>query len=110
MAKRNEYIEYLLEQLAGLGVLRAKAMFGGYGFYCDEIFFAIVVNDILYIKADSQSKEEFTLLGLTPFSYYKKDGTAQSMAYYPLPDSTLEEQEEMMIWAKKGIAAALRKR
>ncbi|MBY0445648.1 MAG: TfoX/Sxy family protein, partial [Burkholderiales bacterium] len=40
MAKRNEYIEHLLDQLAPLGLLRAKAMFGGYGFYCDEIFFA----------------------------------------------------------------------
>ncbi|MDW5415415.1 TfoX/Sxy family protein [Iodobacter sp. CM08] len=110
MAKRNQYVEYLLEQLADLGTLRAKAMFGGYGFYCDEIFFAIVVNDILYIKADAQSKEEFTRLGLAPFSYHKKDGTPQSMAYYPPPDTALEEPEEMIIWAKKGIAAALRQR
>jgi DNA transformation protein and related proteins len=109
MAKRNEYIEYLLEQLAPLGQLRAKAMFGGYGFYCEEKFFAIVVDDILYIKADAESKADFTKLGLKPFSYSKKNGTEQSMAYYPLPEEALEDAQEMMFWAKKGIAAALRK-
>ncbi len=109
MAKRNEYIEYLLEQLAALGLLRAKAMFGGYGLYCDEIFFAIVVNDILYIKADAESKADFTDLGLKPFSYSKKDGSEQSMAYYPLPEEALEDAQELIFWSKKGIAAALRK-
>lgn len=110
MPKRNEFVEFLLEQLAPLGTLRAKAMFGGYGIYCDEIFFAIVAGDILYIKADEQSKAEFTCLGLIPFSYSKKDGSVQSMAYYPLPEEALEEAESMMFWARKGIAAALRKR
>jgi DNA transformation protein and related proteins len=109
MAKKNEYVEYLLEQLAPLGTLRAKAMFGGYGFYCDEIFFAIVVSDILYIKADAKSKADFSSLGLKPFSYSKKDGSQQSMAYYPLPEEALEDAQEMIFWAKKGIAAALRK-
>jgi DNA transformation protein len=36
--------------------------------------------------------------------------SVQGMAYYPPPDSALEEQEEIVIWAKKGIAAALRQR
>ncbi|AZN37256.1 TfoX/Sxy family protein [Iodobacter ciconiae] len=110
MAKRSEYIEYLSEQLAELGTLRTKAMFGGYGIYCDEIFFAIVVNDNLYIKADATSKADFSDLGLKPFTYSKKDGSQQSMAYYPLPEEALDDTQTMIFWARKGIAAALRKR
>ncbi|AMC36403.1 TfoX/Sxy family protein [Janthinobacterium sp. B9-8] len=63
MAKRSEYVAYLLELLAPMGTLRAKAMFSGYGLYCDEIFFAIVADDILYIKTDAESKADFCKLG-----------------------------------------------
>ena len=34
-------------------------MFGGWGFYCDDLFFAIVADDTLYLKADADSAEHF---------------------------------------------------
>ncbi len=33
MKKSNEFIEYLLELLQGVGEVKARAMFGGYGLY-----------------------------------------------------------------------------
>jgi DNA transformation protein and related proteins len=108
--RQPEYLTLLLEQLSPLGALRARAMFGGYGLYCDELFFAIVVDEILYLKADSESKSDFEMLGLLPFSYAMKDGRLQTMAYYPLPDVALDDDAALQQWAKKGIAAALRAR
>ena len=42
MAVSRDYLQYVLEQLAGLGELRSRRMFGGAGLYCAEVFFAIV--------------------------------------------------------------------
>ena len=110
MKRQPEYLTLLLEQLSPLGALRARAMFGGYGLYCDELFFAIVVDEILYLKADAESKSDFEALGLLPFSYAMKDGRIQTMAYYPLPEDALDDDVALRQWAKKGIAAALRAR
>ena len=41
MPRKNEFVEYLSEMLQPLGVIRVKWMFGGWGFYADERFFAI---------------------------------------------------------------------
>lgn len=108
MAKRSEYVDYLLGELAPLGALRAKAMFGGFGVYCDELFFAIVIDDVLYVKVDDLNRSRFVDAQLAPFSYAMKDGRQQTMSYYPLPEAALETPSELITWAKEGLASALR--
>ena len=49
MATSRQTIDHLLEQLAPLDV-RAKAMFGEYGFYCDEVFVGLVCDYTVYLK------------------------------------------------------------
>jgi DNA transformation protein len=66
-----EIVQHALELFAPLGSLRTKAMFGGWGFYCDDLFFALVAEDTLYLKADAQSialfKEASNNLGVRSF-------------------------------------------
>lgn len=108
MPRRSEYLDWLLEQLAPLGTLRARSMFGAFGVYCDELFFAIVEEDVLYVKVDDTTRPEFEAEGLRPFTYAMKDGSTSTLSYYPLPDYALETPHELIDWVKKGIAAALR--
>ena len=103
----NEFVAYILEQLVPLGGVRAKRMFGGYGVYLEELFFAIIVDDMLYMKADDGNRGCFEALGLRPFRYQSR-GKELTMSYYPLPDAALEDREEMLIWARRSVAAALR--
>ena len=49
MSTGKETIEFLLSQLEPLDV-RARAMFGEYGVYCDEKFVALVCDDTFYLK------------------------------------------------------------
>jgi DNA transformation protein len=108
MPKTSEFVDYLLEQLAPLGNLRAKAMFGGFGLYTNELFFAIVVDDVLYVKVDEFNRAKFEAHNLSAFRYSMKDGRMMSMSYYPLPESALEDSSALIQWAREGVAAALR--
>jgi DNA transformation protein and related proteins len=108
MIRRNEYVDWLCERLAPLGPIRAKSMFGGFGLYCGDLFFAIVSDDVLYLKADEQNLADFERAGVTPFTYAMKDGRQQSMRYYPVPDEAIDDDEAFLRWARKGIEAALR--
>lgn len=61
MAQDKEFVLHLVERLAPLDV-RAKAMFGAYGLYCDEKFMGIIGDDRLYLK---QSDADPSLLAGT---------------------------------------------
>lgn len=106
--RRNEYVDWLCERLAPFGAIRARRMFGAYGLYSGELFFAIVSDDVFYVKADSLSVPDFEREGLSPFTYAMKDGSPQSLRYYPLPEAAMDDDVEFLRWARKGIEAALR--
>ncbi|EXI87034.1 MAG: Regulator of competence-specific genes [Candidatus Accumulibacter regalis] len=103
-------VRYALELFAPLGTLRVKAMFGGWGFYCDDLFFAIVADDVLYLKADAQSAATFEAVGGRPFSVLRKDGRNDTMNYWTVPEEAMESGEEMLPWARAALAAAARSR
>jgi DNA transformation protein len=107
MPVSRDYLDWLCELLAPLGTIRSKRMFGGAGLYCDELFFAIVIDDVLYLKANDESRADFEREGLEPFSYEAK-GKRMSMSYYRAPDEALESPALMLPWARKALGAALR--
>jgi DNA transformation protein len=108
MVKKNEFVEHLLDLLSGFGMVRARAMFGGFGIFKGECMFALVVDDTLFFKADEQTKSDFDALGLLPFTYQKKQQSI-SLSYYQAPEETLEDPSLMHLWAGKAYAAALRR-
>ncbi len=52
MATSKVTVAHLLEQLEPLDV-RARAMFGEYGVYCDEKIVALVCDDTFFLKPSS---------------------------------------------------------
>ena len=48
MPKRSEFVDYLVENLQSLGVVRARAMFGGFGIYLNDLMFGLVADDELF--------------------------------------------------------------
>ena len=107
MARHSEFVEFVLELLTPLGAVRARAMFGGFGIYRDDNFFAIIVEDKLYFKTDHVTRGEFTVRGLSPFTYTTR-GKSISMQYYEAPPEVFEESEAMQYWAQQAVGAAIR--
>ena len=85
-------------------------MFGGAGVYRDGVMFALIAGEALYFKADELTTAEFEAEGLTPFIYPTKNGTNTLMSYWRAPDRCLDDPHEMVEWAAKALAAALRAR
>ena len=102
-------MSWLCERLAPLGQIRPKAMFGGFGVYCDGLFFAIVIDDQIFLKVDTTSRPEFEAAGCEPFTYVMR-GKRQSMSYYTLPEEAVEDDLAFLGWARRGLEAALRAR
>ena len=58
MATTNEYIEYVCEQIKGVGEIRYKKMFGEYMVYVNEKPVIIVCNNTAFVKQLDCIKED----------------------------------------------------
>lgn len=105
----NDLVAHCLDLLAPLGAVRARRMFGGHGLYCDDLFFALIAFDRLYLKVDAQSQPAFAAAGCEPFVYDAK-GKPVTVRYWTAPPEAMESPALMQPWARQALAAALRAR
>lgn len=95
------------ELLAGLGPVRMRRMFGGHGFYVDDVFVAILAFDKLFLKVDAATEARFREAGGEPFSYEAKGRGRVSLHYWTAPADAMESPALMRPWARLAMAAAL---
>lgn len=107
MAASQEFADYVTGQMAGLGPVSARRMFGGFGLYLQGRMFALIVDDRLYLKADGASLDDFVCAGSRPFTYQAR-GRDVALRYYEAPAEVFDEEEVMGEWARRAYAAALR--
>ena len=107
MPKSDPFVDHLVELLQPLEGVRARAMFGGYGVYRNDLMIGLVADDVFYLKADDVTRPDFDAAGLGPF-IYRSRGKEIPMPYFQAPPSTLEDSGEMCRWAAKAYDAAVR--
>lgn len=103
----TEFLHHVLDLLQVAGPVSARSMFGGHGLFMDGLMFAIVIDDVLYLKVDDQIAYLFEDEGLPPF-VYTRQGKEVSLSYCQAPDVVLEDVDEMRRWADLAWAAAVR--
>lgn len=108
MALGRDFLVFAQERLAVLGTIRIKMMFGGAGVYCDELFFALLDDGQLYLKADDDNRAAFEKASLKQFMFQQKDGRAVGMSYYAAPETVFDDEDEMCLWAGLALGAARR--
>jgi DNA transformation protein and related proteins len=104
----DEYLAYVLEQLEEVGPVEAKRMFGGAGIYCRRAMFALVADDVLYLKVDDSNRADFEDVGAEAFQPFPDKSSV--MPYYEVPADILEARDRLATWAQKALRVALRKR
>ena len=105
--KEDSFKDFVLDQLRGMGEVSCRAMFGGHGLYFGERFFGILHRGRLYFKTDSTNRAAYLDQGMEPF----RPNPRQTLKnYYEVPVEFIEDSERLMIWAKKAVQTANRKR
>ncbi len=95
----DSFRDFVLEQLAALGELRGKRMFGGYGLYCGEQFFGIVFDGRLYFKTNPDTLAEYLQYQAAIFAPSEKQVLQN---YREVPVDILEDSESLLHWARKA--------
>lgn len=103
-----DYRDHVLDQLACLGRVSARNMFGGVGLYLDDLFFALIADDVLYFKVDDTTRGAYESLGMAAFKPYRN--RLMTMAYYEVPTEALEDMDHLQSWGREAVEVARRAR
>jgi DNA transformation protein and related proteins len=100
--------DFLTELFSGFGPVAVRRMFSGAGVFADGLMIALVVDGVIYLKADDSFVPLFEREGQTPFSYKTRDGKRTANSYWRMPERLYDEPDELAEWAKLARAAARR--
>ena len=79
-------------------------MFGGVGLYAEGLFFALIADDVLYLKVDDQTRPAFEALDSQPF----QPGARPMRGYWSAPTEVLDDPDLLAEWARRAIGVAAR--
>jgi DNA transformation protein and related proteins len=108
MVASDSFAEFLREQLAPLGRVSMRRMFGKTGVFCNGLMFGMVTNDTLYLRVDDDNREVFKEAASAPPLNYEKQGSVIDLSFWRTPDRLLDEPDELVTWARVALAAARR--
>ncbi|MEI9902021.1 MAG: TfoX/Sxy family protein [Hyphomicrobium sp.] len=105
MAVSDGYVGLLKDLLADFAPVSARRMFGGVGLFTDGVMFALLIDDVLYLKADDTTRSSFEVEGLSPFSY-ERSGRTVALSYWRAPERLLDDAGELHAWASRALVVA----
>lgn len=110
MALKDPFAQEVVEKLGVLGVISGKAMFGGWGFYCEGVFFAGIMEERrVFLKADGETEALFREAGAKQWIW---DGDPSrgpvAMKYWSPEGDWLDDPAEVMKWGTLGLEAGQR--
>ena len=105
--EQKAFAAHITELLQWFGPVRCRQMFGGFGLFLDGLMFGLVVDSVLYLKADTVNRSRFEEMGLLPFRY-PRSGEMRQLSYYETPAEAIEDRQLLAQWAEGAFAAAVR--
>ncbi|MEN6333874.1 MAG: TfoX/Sxy family protein [Phycisphaerales bacterium] len=106
MAASDEFVDYVVEQLSRWGQVSVRRMFGGAGLYREETMFAVVADDVAYLKVDDSNRDDFVRAGSRPFEPYPDKIKTTIRTYFEIPADVLEDSAELAQWAQRSWVVA----
>ena len=108
MVASANFAEFLREQLAPLGHITMRRMFGKTGVFCDGLMLGMVRDDTLYFRVDDHNRAVFREAEAFPPLNYEKGGASIDLAFWRAPERLFDEPDELVAWAREALAAARR--
>jgi DNA transformation protein len=108
MTASTSFAAFVCEQLAPLGRIALRRMFGKQGVFCDGVMIGMVRDNTLYLRVDDQNRAFFREAAAFPPLNYEKQGELIDLAFWRAPERLLDEHDELLAWARAAFGAARR--
>lgn len=107
MAADSNYVDFVLDCMAGLGPVRPVRFFSGTGLTMDGVQFAMITKSSrLFFVVDDATRPRYQAAGMEPFWYTRSTGRREVQRWYELPEDVLMDPDELRRWATDAIRIA----
>lgn len=113
----DAFVTHVTELLEPFGTISPRRMFGSWGLYRGALMFALVSDDVLYLKCGDHLRELANGAELTLFTYEKTEPPQKkgekpkkkkvSLNYAAITADLLEDSEMLCRWANAAFNDAL---
>jgi DNA transformation protein len=86
MVASDSFAEFLREQLAPLGRVTMRRMFGKTGVFCDGLMLGMVTENTLYFRVDDHNRAAFDEAASFPPLNYEKKGNTIDLSFGARPN------------------------
>ncbi|MGH9885613.1 MAG: TfoX/Sxy family protein [bacterium] len=104
--RSDDYLDYVLELLAPIGLVKPTRFFGGVGLSLSSVQFAMIMDNCLYFVVDDTTRARYEAAGMQSFSYETKKKRVQVRRYFELPEDVLTDSDELRVWAAESLKVA----
>ena len=108
MVASDGFAEFLREQLAPLGRITMRRMFGKTGVFCDGLMLGMVTDNTLYFRVDEHNRATFKEAECFAPLNYEKQGRTIDLSFRRAPERLFDEPDELVAWGRAALAAARR--
>ena len=108
MVASESFAGFLRDQLAPIGRISMRRMFGKTGVFCDGVMLGMVRDNTLYFRVDDDNRAVFKEAKSFPSLNYRKKGGAIDLSFWRAPERLFDDPDELVTWARAALAAARR--
>ena len=108
MVASDSFEAFLREQLAPIGRITTRRMFGKTGLFCDGLMLGMIRDNTLYFRVDDGNRAIFAEAARFPPLNYAKRGGLIDLSFWRAPERLFDEPDELLAWARAARAAAER--
>lgn len=100
--------DHIRDLFSAFGPITIKRMFGGKGIYADGLIIGVeLASGDFRLKADALTEARFEAAGSSKW-IYAANGKTAAMPYWTVPESALDDPEDMAVWARLALEASRR--
>lgn len=105
---QDPFHDFVVDLFAPMGDVRIKRMFGGAGVYAQSVMFALLADDVIYLKTDAALRIALEAEGGEVFAWERPSGGKRmEMGYVSLPSAAMDDAEDASVWGRRALAVAL---
>lgn len=106
MRVKSSLASYVAEQLAPLGRISSRAIFGGVGVFIDDRLLAIVMGEKLYLHTDKSNLDDYVSRGMQQFKPYP-NAFDLTTDHHEVPQDVVNDADQLKVWGERALNAAI---
>jgi DNA transformation protein len=106
MRIKSSLAAYVTEQLAFLGPISNRAIFGAVGIFIDERLLGIVADETLYLHTGPTNRDEYLARGCRQFKPYP-NAFDLTTDHHQVPQDVVGDSALLKQWGERALQAAI---